>query len=302
MSKLKYIKFFLFLLLILIISTKESDAQEYSRTIKQITSHPGREYYPTWSPDGNWIAFSTGESIWKVPIVGGEPIKVTKSPSNHPRWSPDGKYIAFDSDLDETTIGKIISSNGGQEIRIIPESIPLAGGAYLFWNKIGSKIIFYAKGDIWSLELSTNKFEKIFHMDGIKARPFSFSPDEKYITADISEANNGTHEGEIWIIPVNGDKPINLSQQSGRKANPLYSPDGTMIVYMWVNDGERHIYVISPENKKTVKLTNLGTFNMNPRWSPDGTKLAFASNRSGNHDIWVMDLNIEKIKNALDIK
>ena len=36
-------------------------------------------------------------------------------------------------------------------------------------------------------------------------------------------------------------------------------------------------------------------------WSPDGKTVAFTSTRSGNFDIWLMDVNIEKIKQELQI-
>ena len=60
---------------------------------------------PSWSPDGDLIAFSwrrvlTGNfDIYLVNIVSGQYIQLTKDSGNneHPVWSPDSRHIAFES-------------------------------------------------------------------------------------------------------------------------------------------------------------------------------------------------------------
>lgn len=60
----------------------------------------GFEYAPAWSPDGQWIAFTTwheteGGHLWKVRATGGTPQRLTTTPSEytHPAWSPDGRTL-----------------------------------------------------------------------------------------------------------------------------------------------------------------------------------------------------------------
>jgi Tol biopolymer transport system component len=52
---------------------------------------------PTWSPDGQWIAFEDGMEILKVPRAGDTAITVVGELNDvtTPAWSPDAKYIAF---------------------------------------------------------------------------------------------------------------------------------------------------------------------------------------------------------------
>ncbi|MCK5102834.1 MAG: PD40 domain-containing protein, partial [Cyclobacteriaceae bacterium] len=72
---------------------------------KQITN---KGQYPCWSPDGNWIAYGAQEivddkktiaTIFKIPRVGGESIKITSASdlvtAGGFDWSPDGKWIAY---------------------------------------------------------------------------------------------------------------------------------------------------------------------------------------------------------------
>ena len=60
---------------------------------------------PTWSPDGNWIAYIQGSpgGTWRLVKVrargGDQPQLVSEMvvPLSRPAWSPDGKWILFDS-------------------------------------------------------------------------------------------------------------------------------------------------------------------------------------------------------------
>ncbi len=67
---------------------------------RRLTSSNAREFQPTWSPDGQWLAYVTwssdGGQIWKVRADGqGQPQQLTRLAAfySDPAWTPDGARI-----------------------------------------------------------------------------------------------------------------------------------------------------------------------------------------------------------------
>lgn len=76
----------------------------------RLTNGP-HDHSPTWSPNGQWIAFvgTDGEPndhsrLWLLPREGGVPIQLTDGELNAGRgaWSPDGRRIAFTAPVSST--------------------------------------------------------------------------------------------------------------------------------------------------------------------------------------------------------
>src|SRR5215471_2766673 len=73
---------------------------------RRLTSTPGVETEPHFSPDGSQIAFTGtvggNTDVYVVPTSGGEPKRITFHPAlDEVRgWTPDGKRVIFASDRD----------------------------------------------------------------------------------------------------------------------------------------------------------------------------------------------------------
>jgi TolB protein len=275
--------------------------EEYQLSLKRLTTHPGVDYYPSWSPNGDHIVFSSsrlGGHLWRVPAEGGTPVQVTSDNANHPSWSPEGSFIAFDTHQG-THVG-IVHPDGGVPVRIDPDSLTIDRGAHPCWSPDGRRVAFTAQGEIWAIDLPTGELTSLYRNEGHYARVFSWAADGSFLTADMDTTQQKS-EDDIWLLPTDGRAPKRLTEAPGREGNPLLSPDETMIVYMDDRGGEKSLWVIPTEGGTGVQLTPHEGFNANPRWSPDGTKIAFASDRGGNVDIWVMELDLDRLRAALGL-
>src|SRR5207249_7683664 len=92
-----------------------------------LTTFPGIENAPSFSPDGNHVVFTwTGpkqdnQDIYVQQIGSGRPLALTTDPGDdyNPVWSPDGKQIAFFRGPKSAPTGL-----RNRELRLIP---PLGG-------------------------------------------------------------------------------------------------------------------------------------------------------------------------------
>jgi serine/threonine protein kinase/Tol biopolymer transport system component len=53
----------------------------------------------SWSPDGKWVAVAAnqgdGTRLFKIPLDGGQPVRLLDTRSHNPVWSPDGQFIVY---------------------------------------------------------------------------------------------------------------------------------------------------------------------------------------------------------------
>ena len=158
---------------------------------RRLTSDDGMEYFPKFSPDGRWIAFtgdySGSRQVFVISVDGGAPRQLTFYNDVGPLpprggidnrvldWTPDGKHILFLPHRlpwsDRMARPYIVPAAGGMETPLaIPEG---GGGAY---SPDGRKLVYtpierefrtwkrYRGGraqDVWIYDLVANKAEQI---------------------------------------------------------------------------------------------------------------------------------------------
>ena len=170
-------------------------------TANRITTHPGLELFPKFSPDGKWIAF-TGQydgnfNVYVMPSEGGQPRQLTfvpdggsaperMGPNNEViAWTPDSSKIVFLSRREAFTswFGRLytVSVDGG-----MPEALPLDKGGLLAYSPDGSTIAYnrifrnfrtwkrYKGGmhqDIWTYNFKTRQAQRITDYEGTDTFP-----------------------------------------------------------------------------------------------------------------------------------
>jgi tricorn protease len=141
---------------------------------KRLTSGPGDDTGPVFSPDGELVALSrasgSGAHVYVVPAAGGEPRRLTYHPGWYwgaaVGWTPDGKSVVFASN------GRLFSvPSGGGPAAELPRPWAVYAFspdgkriAYVPFSSFGSKWKRYRGGRtsrIWIADLPDYRIEKI---------------------------------------------------------------------------------------------------------------------------------------------
>ena len=108
---------------------------------------------PTWSPAGNWIAYSYQGDIWVMPSAGGPetnlmPEAGAENAGIHPSFSPDGR-IAFVRNGDIW-----VMDTDGQNAK--PLTVTAAAEKYPDWSPDGTRIVYEREGEIWRMNADSS--------------------------------------------------------------------------------------------------------------------------------------------------
>lgn len=229
----------------------------------QLTKDQSYDLYPSWSPDGQWIAFlrySPGEqecverpfsnrinecdnaSLYvirpdgtglrllaeSVHIEG--PINGVELPYYGPNWSPDSRWLVVITEAED--ISSIPSPNN-QEISAV--------------------------------SIETGELKRLTDNFALDYFP-TWSPDGKQILFVSGRDNNE----EIYVMDIDGTNPINLSQNLARDYAPAWSPSGSHIAFISAARGStRKLYVMNSDgtNRTLIDTTYIDVLSK-PFWLP----------------------------------
>jgi len=122
---------------------------------------------------------------------------------------------------------------------------------------------------------------------GLQSQP-TWSPDGHFVAYSSDRGGNF----DIWVQPVSGGNPIQVTKSPAHDWQPDWSPDGNQIVFRSERDGGG-LYVI-PAPTTGGNERRLAAYGYRPRWSPDGTRILFYDSimgpKTNRPRIWVVGL------------
>ena len=111
-------------------------------------------------------------------------------------------------------------------------------------------------------------------------------------------SSNRTGTFELWTMRADGGAQTqDPTALPGGKFVPQLSPDGTTIVFAYIDPaiGHPEVWSISANGGDARKLTTTPkaatgpTWSLLPHFSPDGRRIVYASTKSGSSQIWIMN-------------
>jgi len=105
------------------------------------------------------------------------------------------------------------------------------------------------------------------------------SPDGKMVvfvmtTQLVAENRSGS---DLYLVPVAGGAPRQLTSAKGHNNNPRWMPDGKSIAFISTRDGSPQIWTIPVDGGEARKISNLAAGVSGVTVSPDGKWFAFAT-------------------------
>ena len=261
---------------------------------RQFTAGAKRDGSPRWSPDGEWLAFTSERGEEKpqlalMPATGGESRLLTKLPlgAGVPVWSPDGMRIAF-------------SAKTGTP----PDPDPKTAKPYrritsMKYRINGQGFTYDQRRHIFVLDVSSGESTQITDGDWDDTQP-AWSPDSKSIA--FVSARHADREfdsaSDLWVVPAAGGEARPVTQTSGARGAPSWSPDGTSIAHIhhpdWPSNGT--LQVVRADGSRCEDACGgldreMGAGALpgavaQPNWLPGGGILTITADR-GEASLWI---------------
>jgi Tol biopolymer transport system component/predicted Ser/Thr protein kinase len=150
------------------------------------------------------------------------------------------------------------------EIRNHRKGTALAVSVMLPLIVIGAYFLWWFTRSPKSLPAPSRALARLTFGEGLQTEP-AWSPDGRFI-AYAAELDGNF---DIWVQPVGGGSPVQVTRSPAHDWQPDWSPDGNSIVFRSERDGGG-LFVVPAFGGRERKLSSFG---YRPRWAPDGQKV-----------------------------
>jgi tricorn protease len=219
--------------------------------------------YPAIAPDGRTLAFTWQGDLWRVPVEGGEAVRLTTHPAHdyRPVWSPDGRQIAFASDRYGSFQLFLMPAAGGQPRRLTFHS---AGETPFAFTPDGSHVVFGASrlDDAANRQFPSGSLPELYQVpvDGgrvsqlltIPAEDVAFSRDGR--TVVYHDRKGGENEWrkyhvssitrDLWVWDRDSDTHRQLTAGGPEHRSPILPPGSEHVFFLSEASGSYNVHRI----------------------------------------------------------
>jgi TolB protein len=222
---------------------------------------------PSWSPDGNKLAYVSFEKkkpiIFVQSLVSGQRTVLANFKGNNsaPAWSPDGTRLAIVLTYSANSQIYVINADGSglQQVSFSsgidtePEWSPDGGAIYFTSNRGGGP-------QIYRMPAAGGEAKRITFEGGYNVSPH-ISPDGKLLTY----VKQDTKGFRIAVQDLATGQVQTLSETT-QDESPSFAPNGRMILYATNIGGKGSLAAVSVDGRVKQKLTDNGGDVREPTW------------------------------------
>ena len=208
----------------------------------RLTSSPGEESFPRFSPDGSSVAYSASYDgnvdVYLIPSRGGEPRRLTYHPmaDRVVGWTPDGKRVLFasarESGRQRYNQFYTVGTDGG-----LPEKLPVPYGEFGAYSPDG--------------------------------RQFAYMP----MAQDFRnwKRYRGGWSPDIWIFDLQSKGAKNITSHAANDAQPMWHGSTIYFISDRGSNERNNIWAYDTKAATLKQVTQIGDFDITfPSLGPDG--------------------------------
>ncbi len=246
------------------------------------------------------LLFVSAGRVYRVDSDGEDTTPLTPAGQTalSPTWSPDGQRLAF-TQLGEGRGGVVVQTLAGGGSFVVPGSQTALNITPVF-SPDGRTLAFAHSDERGTDVYIANVVERCCaqrltvgrYADNLSP---TFSPDGRRIAFISTRAG----PPQLYVMAADGTDQELLAPfdfgATGSSNAPEWSPDGARVVFHREVSGSPQIFLVDVAGRKVRQLTSSGR-NEDPTWAPDGRHVAFISDRSGRRQIWIVDVETGRVR------
>ena len=255
-----------------------------------ISNTNSRGFFARYSPDGQKIVFASSiadantpfgfrQQIFLMNANGTNRINISNTTMSHhnaPAWSPDGSKIAFISlSLDFIVADLWIMNADGSNQQLVYSTSGFLGAWYPAFSPDG-RIAFSDDSDgdyeVYVVNANGSNLQQLtnntahdygvdWSPDGTKIAFNRERPGKLTLNPAHPGTNNGSGNsgnGDIYVMNSDGTNQTRLTRHGNTDFYPIYSPDGSQIVFSRGNGNAANsdIYKMNADGSNVIRLTH----------------------------------------------
>lgn len=195
-----------------------------------------------WSPDGNWVVYSSGGQLWIADAAGANKRKLTSlnGGASGPVWSRTGDKIAFVSAVypfcpnDACNVARAkVDEENPVKARVTDRLM------YRHWNawqdSTRAHLFVVPVSGGAPVDVTAGVWYDVPPGPFGGSEGYAFSPDGKelaFTAKDVGREQAWSTDINLYTVPAEGGTPrVITASNRGADINPVYSPDGRWIIY-----------------------------------------------------------------------